>query len=74
MPSMIIASFFIAIFVVAMGLVLTLAIRGAISRHRDKRTPEERWADEHGDEDPNKPKLWGGPSWTGTSGGGGSGA
>ena len=73
MVGVIIASVFIAIFVLAVGLFATLTIRGAIRRHRDTRTPEERWADEHGDEDPDKVKLWGGPNPTGTSGGGGFG-
>lgn len=73
MANVIIAWFFIAVFVLAVGVVVTLLVRGAVSRHRDRRTPEQRWADEHGDEDPDKVKLWGGPNPTGTSGGGATG-
>ena len=73
MANAIIASFLIVLFVLAVGVVGTLLVRGAVSRHRDRRTPEERWADEHGDEDPDKVKLWGGPNPTGSSGGGGIG-
>lgn len=72
MANVIIASFFIGVFVLAIALVLTLAIRGAIHRHRHPRTKLERWADEHGDQTEDF-KLSGGPSWTGTSGGGGVG-
>ena len=45
--------------------IVWLAIAGVVSRHRDHRTAQERWADDHGDEDPDKLKLHGGPSWTG---------
>ena len=56
---------FTALFVLGAGAFLTLAVRGVIARHHDHRTPQERWEDEHGDEDPNVPKIYGGPSWTG---------
>ncbi len=57
--------FFVGFFVLGVGAFVALAVRGEIARHRDHRTPEERWADEHGDEDPNAITLHGGPSWTG---------
>ncbi|MGZ4601924.1 MAG: hypothetical protein ACXVYL_17425 [Oryzihumus sp.] len=73
MASVIIESFFVAVFVLAVVTVITLAVRGAIYRRHHPRTREERLADEHGDMDPDSFKLSGGPSWTGTSGGGGMG-
>lgn len=57
--------FFVGFFVLGISSFLVLAVRGTIARHRDHRSPEERWADEHGDENPDTPKLYGGPSWTG---------
>lgn len=57
--------FFIVMFAIGVVSLGWVAIAGMVSRHRDHRTAEERWADEHGDEDPNKVKLYGGPGWTG---------
>jgi hypothetical protein len=57
--------FLIVSFAIGVGAFLWLAIAGVVSRHRDHRTAQERWADDHGDEDPDKVKLHGGPSWTG---------
>ena len=57
--------FFVIAFAIGVASFLWLAIAGAVSRHRDHRTVEERWADDHGDEDPDTVKLYGGPSWTG---------
>lgn len=36
-----------------------------ISRHRDHRSAQERWADQHGDENPRCKEAVLGPSWTG---------
>ena len=56
---------FTTLFVLGAGGFLALLVRGVVTRHRDHRTAQERWADEHGDQDPDKPKIYGGPSWTG---------
>jgi hypothetical protein len=57
---------FTVLFVLGAGGFLLLVVGGVVARRRDHRSEQERWADEHGDEDPNKPKIFGGPSWTGT--------
>ena len=64
MADVVIATFLIAVFILATALVVTLAVRGAIYRHHHPRTREERRADEHGDVEPDTFKLSGGPSWT----------
>ncbi|GAA1252107.1 hypothetical protein GCM10009633_25640 [Janibacter melonis] len=58
--------FFVVMFAIGVVSFLWLAIAGLVSRHRDHWMAKERWADEHGDEDPNKVKLHGGPSWSWT--------
>ncbi|GAA4729070.1 hypothetical protein GCM10025782_29850 [Pedococcus ginsenosidimutans] len=57
--------FLVVAFAIGVVAIVWLAVAGVVSRHRDHRTAEERWADEHGDEDPKKVKLRGGPSWMG---------
>ena len=52
-------------FVLGVGAVVALVVWGIVTRHRDHRSAQERWDDEHGNEHPRAPKLYGGPSWTG---------
>ena len=52
-------------FALGIGAIVALVVWSFVARHRDHRSAQERWEDEHGDEDPRVPKLYGGPSWTG---------
>ncbi len=66
--SILIAVVMIAIFVLAVVAAVIGLVLVAVHRHRDHRTAQQRWEDEHGDEDTTSAKTPPGPQnmWFGT--------